>query len=254
VTASVATTFFPCACAPWANPARPHNTDVSRRITVPNTAVVIVCLPKATPTDQLATTAIARLASSTPLTNASPAGHFPVTIRLRRGSLVQPWHDTAAGGPVRLLDLDAMRASARNAYWYRWHIWQQVAAGARPAQPYWHFADRHHAEPARYSLDKAQCQYLAQPTVAAMRTYNALPNKILALPTSHLEAFQAGAHAYAHLGWLSAVPADGMLTLDGHYLAAGSGRLADQLSYLDIAQDHLTGLGSRDHLVALATQ
>jgi hypothetical protein len=208
---------------------------------VPHTAVVIVCLPKATPTDRLATAAIARLASTIPLANASPAGHFPVTTRLRRGSLVQPWHDTAAGGPVRLLDLDAMRTSARNAYWRRWHIWQQVA-------------DRHRAEPARYGFDKARYQYLAQPRVAAMRTYNALPHKILALPTSHLEAFQAGAHAYAHLGWLSAVPADGMVTLDDDYLAANSGRLADQLSYLDTAQAHLTGLGARDHLVALAVQ
>lgn len=218
-----------------------------------NTTVVIVCLPKSTPTDQLASTAVARLGSSSPLANASPAGHFPVATRLRRGSLVQPWQDTAAGGPVRLLDLDAMRAAARNAYWYRWQIWQQVVAGTRPAQPYWHFADRHRDEPDKYSLDKAQKQYLAQPRLAAMRTYNALPNKLLTLPTSHLEAFQAGGNAYAHLGWLSAVPAGGMVTLDHRYLAATSGRLTDQLSYLDSAQSHLSTLGRRDHLVALAT-
>lgn len=219
---------------------------------MPDTAVVIVCLPKGIPTDQLAATATTRL-GSTPLTSTGPAGHFPISTRLRRGSLVQPWHDTAAGGPIRLLDLDAMRTAARNAYWQRWHIWQRVVDGARPAQPYWHFADRHRAEPAKYSLDKAQQHYLAQPRVAAMRTYNALPNKIMVVPTSHLEAFQAGAHAYAHLGLLSAVPADGLLTLDGRYLAHTSGRLADQLSYLDSAQRHLSTLGFRDHLVALAT-
>jgi hypothetical protein len=167
---------------------------------------------------------------------------------------VQPWHDTAAGGPIRLLDLDAMRTAARNAYWYRWQIWQQVVAGTRPAEPFWHFADRHRAEPGKYRLEKARQQYLAQPRVAAVRTYNALPDKILALPTSQLEAFQAGAHAYAHLGLLAAVPADGMVTLDGRYLAATSERLADQLFYLDSAQRHLTSLGSRDHLVALATR
>lgn len=219
---------------------------------MPDTAVVIVCLPKATPTDQLATTATTRL-GSTPLTSTGPARHFPISTRLRRGSLVQPWHHTAAGGPIRLLDLDTMRTAARNAYWQRWHIWQRVVDGTRPAQPYWHFADRHRAEPTKYGLDKAQQHYLAQPRVAAMRTYNALPNKIMVVPTSHLEAFQTGAHAYAHLGLLSAVPADGVLTLDGHYLAHTSGRLADQLSYLDSAQRHLSTLGSRDHLVALAT-
>jgi hypothetical protein len=220
---------------------------------VPNTAVVIVCLPKATATDQLAATAIARLGSTTPLTNASLAGHFPVSTRLRRGSLVQPWHDTAAGGPVRLLDLDAMRTAARNAHWYRWHIWQRVVDGTRPAQPYWHFLDRHRDDPARYSLTKVQRQYLAQPRVAAMRTYNALPNKVLTVSTGDLEAFQAGAHAYAHLGLLAAVPAAGVVTLDGRYLAATSGRLADRLSYLDSAQVELTKLHPRDHLVALAT-
>ena len=220
---------------------------------MPHTAVVIVCLPKATPTDQLAATAITRLGSITALANASLAGHFPVNTRLRRGSLVQPWHDTAAGGPVRLLDLDAMRAAARNVSWYRWHVWQRVVDGTRPAQPYWNFLDRHRDDPARYSLTNAQRHYLAQPRVAAMRTYNALPKKIMVLPTSQLEAFQAGAHAYAHLGLLAAVPATGMLTLDGRYLAATSGRLADRLSYLDSAQVELTKLHPRDHLVALAT-
>jgi hypothetical protein len=219
---------------------------------VPNTAVVIVCLPKATPTDQLATIAIAQL-GSTPLTTSGPAGHFPISTRLRRGSLVQPWHDTAAGGPIRLLDLDAMRTAARNAHWYRWHIWQRVVEGTRPAQPYWHFLDRHRDDPAKYSLAKAQRHYLAQPRVTAMRTYNALPNKILTVSTNDLEAFQAGPHAYAHLGLLAAVPAAGMLTLDGRYLAATYGRLSDRLSYLDAAQGELTTLHTRDHLVALAT-
>jgi len=222
-------------------------------ISVSHTAVVIVCLPKATATDQLAATAIARLASATPLGTASLAGHFPVATRLRRRSLVQPWHDTAAGGPVRLLDLDAMRASARNASWYRWHIWQHVVEGTRPAQPYWHFLDRHRDDPARYSLAKAQRQYLAQPRIAAMRTYNALPNKVLTVPTGDLEAFQTGPHAYAHLGALAAVPATGMLTIDGRYLTTNSGRHADRLSYLDSAQAELTKLHTRDHLVALAT-
>src|SRR5262249_32082054 len=108
-----------CSRAPayrWPTPARP-DTAFWRRITLPNTTLGIVCLPKATPTEDLATTAIARLGSSPPPTQASPAGHFPVTTRLRRGSLVQPWHATAAGGPIRLLDLDAMRTSARNACW-----------------------------------------------------------------------------------------------------------------------------------------
>jgi hypothetical protein len=220
---------------------------------VPNTAVVIVCLPTATPTGQLAATAITHLRSAAPRANASLAGHFLVSTRLRRRSLVRPWHDTAAGGPIRLLDLDAMRIGGRDAFWCRWKIWRRVVEGTRPAQPYWHFVDRHRNEPVAFRLTKAQGQYLAQPRVIAMRTYNALPNKVMPLPTSHLEAFQVGADAYAHLGLLAAVPADGLVTLDGRCLAATTGRLADRLSYLDRAQGELTQLDPRDHLVALAT-
>jgi hypothetical protein len=86
-----------------------------------------------------------------------------------------------------------------------------------------------------------------------MRTYNALPNKVLTVSTDDLEAFQTGLHAYAHLGLLAAVPADGIVTLDGRHLAATSDRLADRLSYLDNAQAELTTLHVRDHLVALTT-
>ncbi|MDG4795399.1 hypothetical protein [Micromonospora sp. WMMD1082] len=221
---------------------------------MPKTFVVVVCLPADTPTDQLVATAVARLASS-PWTSAGPAGHFPITTRWRRGRLVQPWHDTAAGGPLHLLDLDAMRATAWDASWRRWDIWHRVVAGTRPALPYWHFVDRHRAEPHKYSLAKAQQHYLAQPRIAAMRIYNALRNKIGALPTNQLEAFQASddGNAYAYLGLLTAVPRDGLITLDGHHLAPASDRLADCLSYLESAQQHLNTLSSRDHLVAVAT-
>lgn len=219
---------------------------------MPKTFVVVVCLSADTPTDQLVTTAVARLAS-TPWTSAGPAGHFPITTRWRRGNLVQPWHDTAAGGPLHLLDLDTMRTTARDASWQRWNIWQHVVAGTRPAQPYWHFVDRHRTDPRKYSLATAQQHYLAQPRIAAMRTYNALPNKVTALPTDQLEAFQAGVHAYAHLGLLTAVPRDGVITLDSNYLATSSDRLADCLSYLESAQHHLNSLSPRDHLVAVAT-
>lgn len=212
--------------------------------------VVTVCLPNDTPTDHLATAATARLAA-TPLTSAGPAGHFTTSTRWRKGQLLQPWQNTAAGGPVRLLDLDGMRTGARDAHWHRWHIWQRVVAGTPAAKPYWHFADRHLANPIKYPLERAQQHYLAQPRVAAMRTYNALPNKIMTLPTSHLEAFQAGAHAYAHLGWLSAVPGDAVITLTNTHLAPASGRLVDQLAFLEAANAELKMLATNDHLVAL---
>ena len=220
---------------------------------MPNTSLTIVCLPHGTPTDQLATTAATRLAA-TPLTSLGSAGHFITHTRFHRGSLLQPWQDTAAGGPVRLLDLDAMRAAAHRAYWYRWHIWNQVVAGTRPAQPYWTFLDRHRDTPEKYPIAKAQRHYLAQPRIANMLTYNALPNRIMELPTSHLEAFQTGAHGYANYGYLCAVPGNSFLCLDGTYLAATSDQYATHLAYLADANHRITTLNTRDALVALCTR
>jgi hypothetical protein len=215
--------------------------------------LTIVCLPPGTPTDQLPATAVGRLAA-TRLTSVGIAGHFIARRRRHRGRLLQPSKHTAAGGPVHLLDLGAMRAAARTAYWHRWMIWNQVVAGTRPAQPYWIFLDRHRASPHSYPLDKAQRDYLAQPRIATMLTYNALPNKMTELPTSHLEAFQTGAHGYAHYGWLTAVPGDGLLCLDGSYLSNTRNQLAARLAYLADANQRLTTLQRRDVLVALRTR
>jgi hypothetical protein len=220
---------------------------------VAHASLTIVCLPQDTPTRQLAAAATARLAA-TPVTGLGPARHFVAGTRLRRASLLQPGRTAAAGGPVRLLDLDAMRRADQQLYWYRWCIWNQVVAGTRPARPYWAFVERHRADPGGYPIDRAQRHYLAQPRIAAMLTYNALPNKVVELPTSHLEAFQTGGHSYAHYGWLSAVPADGVLCLDRLYLAARSDEFAARIVYLAEANRYLAALGSRDIVVALHTR
>jgi hypothetical protein len=220
---------------------------------VPTTALTIVCLPQGTPTTELATTATARL-SGTPTASLGPTRHFLAGTRLRRASLLQPGKGAAAGGPIRLLDLAAMRRADRQRYWYRWSIWNQIVAGTRPARPFWTFVERHRADPARYPIDKAQRHYLAQPRIATMLTYNALRNRIMELPTSHLEALQTGGHSYAHYGWLSAVPADGVLCLDGSYLTASSDEFAARLAYLAEANRHLARLDNRDIVVALRTR
>ena len=216
-------------------------------------SLTIVCLPQDTPTQQLATAAAARLAV-TPVTSLGPVRHFLAGTRLRRASLLQPGRSAAAGGPVRLLDFDAMRRAGQQLYWHRWWVWNQVVAGTRPARPYWAFVERHRADPGRYPIDTAQRHYLAQPRIATMLTYNALPNKVMELPTSQLEAFQTGGHSYAHYGWLSAVPADGVLCLDGAYLSAGSDEFAAGMAYLAAANRHLAALDGRDLVVALDTR
>ena len=219
---------------------------------MPTRFLTVVCLPEVTPTDHLMAAAASRIAARS-RTVVGPVGHFTAATRLRRRHLLKPAGHTAAGGSVQLLDLDAMRAAARRSWHYRWTLWQRVVADTTPARPYWRFLDRHRAAPARYPLAEAQRHYLAQPRIAAMLTYNALPNKIMELPTGHLEAFQTGEHSYAHLGWLSAVPGDAVLCLDGSYLTVRTDHLATRLAYLAEANRRLAALGPRDHLVALHT-
>jgi hypothetical protein len=219
---------------------------------VPVTSLTVVCLPAGTPADQLPAAAANRVAG-TPLTMLGFAGHFIARHRLRRRGLLPVVRRVTAGGPISRLDFDAMRTAARDAYWMRWNIWNQVIACSRPAQPFWTFLERHHATPRSYSLDKAQRAYLAQPRIAAMRIYNALPGRVTDLPTRHLEAFQTGAHSYAHYGWLAAVAGDGMLFPDGTRLDGTDGQLAARLSYLNLANARLSALGGRDRCVALWT-
>ncbi|WP_433221867.1 hypothetical protein ACQP00_21895 [Dactylosporangium sp. CS-047395] len=216
-------------------------------------SLTIVCLPHGTPTGDLADDAAHALRSVT-LKSLGVAGHFITGTRLHRNRLLQPWQGTAAGGPVQLLDVDAMRAAAQREYWYRWHIWHQVVAPTRPAQPYWTFAERHLEDPRKYSLAKAQQQYRAQPRIAAMLTYNALPNRVMDLPTADLEAFQTGAHGYASLGWLTAVPGNALLCLDGSLVVVDRGPYATRLARLAEANRRIDTLHRRDALVALCTR
>jgi hypothetical protein len=215
-------------------------------------ALTVICLPRDTPTRDLTEHAIARLADATwERWTAAPAAHFTITTRLRRGKLLQPWQDSAAGGPVRLLALDAMRVKARNHFWHRWNVWSQVVAGTPTAQPFWTFRNRHLLNPRKYPLTIAQQQYLAQPRITAMQTYNALPNKIMELPTGHLEAFQAGRNTYAHLGWLTALPGTAFVDIDGAFQSSSGDQLTERLQYLHDTNRHIDALRAGDYMVAL---
>ncbi len=220
---------------------------------MPDFTVLTVCLPQATPTGKLGTAAAAALACHG-ITDAGPAGHFLTTARVRTGKLLQPWNGTAAGGPVKLLDLERMRADAHQRYWNRWQLWYQIVAGSPVARPWWHFYDRHTANPDKYTWDHAVQGFLNQPRITRMRTYNSHPGRLTTLPIEHLDAFEAGPQVYATYGWLQAVPSQGLFTLDGKLLRPASPRHTDQLTYLQQANEHITALTAVDHLVAVATR
>ena len=220
---------------------------------------VTVCLSKTAVTGHIPA-AVSALLAAHDIIDAGLAGHFrtytrPLHARLLRRTdttgLLQPDNGTAAGGPVRLLDLDAMREDLAERYWNRWQLWQQIVAGTPEPKPWWQFYDRHAADPDKFSWDAARNAFTSQPRVARMLTFNAHPGRPTNLPTDQLDAFDAGPHAYSTYGWLQAVPADTMLTTDGRLLRPVSLRYADHLDFLHLANDHLAGLADGDILVAV---
>jgi hypothetical protein len=215
---------------------------------------ILVCLPAGLRPPELADLATDRLARHD-LPACGTVAHFRPGTR-RASKLLDRGKDATAGGPVGLLDLDGMRRLAYAAAAQRWLLWRGVVAGTRSAQPWWVYADRHHSDPRRYPLHTAREQYLTQPRLLAMATYNALPGRADQLQPGQIEAFQAGQRTYTWLAWLTAVPADG-LTLDqpvpAGLLTKPRGRLTAQLSYLREANASLDRLHPKANLVAMAT-
>jgi hypothetical protein len=214
---------------------------------------VVVCLPPHTEPRLLPELATTKLRMRG-LTTGGVLPHF-VTRTRRASKLIDRWNAITSGGPIRLLDLDCMRRNAAAAAAAQWLLWQRVVAGTKPAQPFWFFADKHAADPRRYPVQRAKADYLAQPRILAMTAFNALPHRLVELPTPALEALQAGYGTYINLAWLAAVPADGLAPADGEHggwLTARSERLADQLAYLTAANTHLANLHPDVPLVAVA--
>jgi hypothetical protein len=232
---------------------RRTRTSTSRpRMHLPTRTVCIavVCLPAEIAGPDLPQRATAVL-TARGLAADGVMPHFATHTRRAR-KLVDRWQGLTSGGPIKLLDLHRMRGNAMTAAAAQWRLWQQVVAGTKPANPFWWFVDKHTADPNRYPLHRAHSDYLAQPRILAMTAYNALPHRPVELPTSTVEAFQAGYPTYLNLAWLAAVPADGLAPENGGWLTSRSERLADQLAYLTTANAHLSGLHPNVQLVAMA--
>jgi hypothetical protein len=223
---------------------------------------VLVCLPD-TPDPrhaaQAATTHLAKLGITADgvMPHFTPRRTGGLRGMLRTRQLLDMWQDTTAGGPLRLLDLTAMRLRAQAQAATQWLIWHQAVSGTKPAQPFWAFAQRHLDDPTGYPVSKAQQQYRAQARVQAMTAFNAIPDRPCDLSTECLEAFQAGCNTFALLAWLTAVPADGVatttLSAHGGWLTPATGRLQDQLAYLHDANAYLQRLPRDTTVVAMAT-
>ena len=215
---------------------------------------IVVCLPASAAMATLRQCAITAVLDRGVVTAEGIAGLLPHFIaRTRRASkLIDRWHGRTCGGPVKLLDLDAMRRTAVAAAAAQWLLWDQLVKGTKPANPFWWYVDKHTADSARYPIERAQADYLAQPRILAMQAHNALPGQPAPLPTRAVEALQAGYPTYLNAAWLAAVPADVLAAVTGGWLSTRSQRLADQLDYLATANAHLAGLSPDTRLVAVA--
>ena len=219
------------------------------------TRVMTVCLPDELPTDVLAdTTNLARhlgvAATATARMWATP-GLGPLRrhhmIGLRRG---RPAY--CAGGPVRLLDLAAMRHGGAVGASLRHQQWSHIVRGTRPATPWPTYHQRHLTDPDKYPLGTATAEFLAQQRVAAMRMHNAtLPNPATHLDPYEVEMLQAGPAAYANFHGLWAVCTDALITTANTRLAPASAHLTDWITYLDQANRHLGTLDPDQRLLTV---
>ncbi|RLK23813.1 hypothetical protein DER29_1690 [Micromonospora sp. M71_S20] len=216
--------------------------------------IMIVCLPDGLPSQALTATQLDR--------------HFGVSGTLQprfwatpgmwlwqRGHLVAPRKGRpvyCAGGPVKLLDLAAMRHAAGVGAGIRHQLWQQVVHGTRPATPWSALLARHLADPARYPRERAEADFHNQARVCAMRMHNAANYGAAHLSVGELEMFQAGPMAYQHYSATTAVCGDALLMPDGHKLTPASDALAHRVTYLEQANRYLTTLEADQRLLAVA--
>ncbi|MER7177720.1 hypothetical protein [Streptomyces mesophilus] len=119
---------------------------------------------------------------------------------------------TCDGGPLRLLDLDAMRTKAGDKAGARYDLWERTVRGLPAAEPWRHFHDRFKADPAAYGMDRARQDYRAQPAVAAVAEVAELPQHD---PVGH---FAGGRAAYVRAARDDAVVGAVLLTLEGAWI------------------------------------
>jgi hypothetical protein len=156
-----------------------------------------------------------------------------------------------AGGPLRLLDLVALRHAYGVGAGVRHQTFTRVVRGTRDARPWVSFVQRHLDDPDTYPMDKAEADFHNQPRVLAMRTHNAVTYGAGRLETGELEMLQAGPVAYSNYQYLTAVAADTVLTPDGERIAPATDRFADRLTYLEQANRYLDTLDEHTRVVAV---
>jgi hypothetical protein len=214
---------------------------------------MIVCLPDELPRESLTAHQLDRHFG---VTGTLAPRFWATPLRMwQRGQMIglrkgRPAY--CAGGPVRLLDLTAMRQAAAVGAGIRHQVWTAVVHGTRPATPWSTYEARHLADPTRYPYETALADFHRQPRVNAMRMHNAVTHPSGHFSTGELEMLQAGPSAYQHFCAATAVAADALLTADGTQLAPTSDAMSHRVTYLDRAIRYLDTLEDTQRLLAVA--
>ena len=156
-----------------------------------------------------------------------------------------------AGGPLRLLDLPALRQSYGMAAAFRYQTYSRVVRGTRDAHPWVSYLQRHLSDPDDYPITRAEADFGNQPRVLAMRAHNAVTYGTGQLDEQDLEMFQAGPVAYQNYQYLTAGAADALLTPQGERMCAESDRFAHRLAYLQAANRYLDTVDDDTRVVAV---
>jgi hypothetical protein len=214
---------------------------------------VIVCVPDAIPGSDFDRRQLDRHFG----VPGSIAQHFwaKPCRRWQRGRLVDLRKGTpapCAGGPLRLLDLEALRHAHRVGAAMRHQMFTAATRGTRDAKSWPVFLQRHLDDPARYPYTTAEADFCNQPRVLVLAAHNAVTaDPAGQLDPHELEMFQAGPAAYGNYRYLYAAVADAVLGLHGDRLAPATARFADRLAYLHHANRYLDGLDPDCTLIAV---
>lgn len=171
------------------------------------------------------------------------------------------------GGPLNLLDLDAMRTEALKYATRAYRKWEQIVRGTPPALGMNHYAKRYLSDPKGYPFEQAEKDYYSQPRITAIARHEASeepPLTFLHLTPDNdivIQLFQEGEDVIRANAVATVRVGFALLTLDGTWLWLGWPGGFESLDFPEFlhhmntyhhdASAYLDSLSDNDRLIAV---